>query len=78
MLQGLRSFASEALKPKFSSKYLIQHVSSKLIPAVKVSTTAFAAHRGLDQCRGGAMACACSKHLQQHVPGTLLTTPAGV
>jgi hypothetical protein len=30
--------ASEAIsKPKFTSKYLIQHVSSKLIPAVKVN-----------------------------------------
>uniref|UniRef100_A0A7S3QY98 ATP synthase subunit alpha n=1 Tax=Dunaliella tertiolecta TaxID=3047 RepID=A0A7S3QY98_DUNTE len=32
---GARQFAAEALKPKFSSKYLIEHVSSKLIPAVK-------------------------------------------
>ena len=29
---ALRAFATEALRPKFSSKYLIQHVSSKLIP----------------------------------------------
>ncbi len=35
VLQGVRAFASEALKPKFTSKYLIQHVSEKLIPAVK-------------------------------------------
>mmetsp|Transcript_1046 Transcript_1046/g.2850 ORF Transcript_1046/g.2850 Transcript_1046/m.2850 type:complete len:575 (-) Transcript_1046:269-1993(-) len=39
--QALRSFAAEAKsldelrKPKFSSKYLIQHVSQRLIPAVK-------------------------------------------
>ena len=32
---GARQFAAEALKPKFSSKYLIEHVSSRLIPAVK-------------------------------------------
>lgn len=32
---GTRQFAAEALKPKFSSKYLIEHVSTKLIPAVK-------------------------------------------
>mmetsp|Transcript_17340 Transcript_17340/g.29653 ORF Transcript_17340/g.29653 Transcript_17340/m.29653 type:complete len:561 (-) Transcript_17340:256-1938(-) len=35
LIQGLRHYAQEALKPKFSSKYLIQHVSEKLIPAVK-------------------------------------------
>jgi len=39
--QALRSFAADAKsldelrKPKFSSKYLIQHVSQRLIPAVK-------------------------------------------
>ncbi|GFH13446.1 ATP synthase subunit alpha, partial [Haematococcus lacustris] len=35
VLGAARSYAAEALKPKFSSKYLIQHVSQKLIPAVK-------------------------------------------
>ncbi len=35
MLTAARTYAAEALKPKFSSKYLIQHVSEKLIPAVK-------------------------------------------
>lgn len=35
MISAARTYAAEALKPKFSSKYLIQHVSQKLIPAVK-------------------------------------------
>jgi hypothetical protein len=35
VLVSARAYAAEALKPKFSSKYLIQHVSQKLIPAVK-------------------------------------------
>lgn len=40
-LQGVRAYAADAKsldemrRPKFSSKYLIQHISNKLIPAVK-------------------------------------------
>ena len=47
----------EMRRPKFSSKYLIQHVSQKLIPAVKEWEKSYQARPWLRGCGGAIFVC---------------------